>query len=426
MRVVGTLDHNFGWDGHRLLTDADLAPGAPRPRTLRGATATVAEADGARRLVRDPLGLNKLFWAPEDGDFVVAARPQRLVAEGWQLDDISAIPRGTVVDLPAAEAATSLVPDRWSSPTPVEPDAAAVAIRGALDAYLAALADAQPGRQVYVCLSGGLDSSGIATLASTHFPNATAVSFDLVVDDGEPSEDRLAAERVAEDLGMELLCADVNRADLLEHLDTVLVEGIDWRDFNVHAALVNAVLGRAIAHAARGSGAVVLTGDLPNEFLVDYHAEQYGGETFYELPRLPAAALRASLVRGLDSCHREIGVFEAFGVAVVQPYAVAVDSYLSLAPEFLALPDRKERLCRAIFGERLPSFVLERPKARAQTGGDRGGGVLGACLQNGVDADWLRRRFAELHEVEEPAALDRFIRAGRYRSAIPAMAEEGS
>ena len=418
MRVVGPLDHNFGWDGEHLLSDADLAPGSPLPPVLRGAAALAAEGADGWRLLRDPLGLNKLFWAPVGDGIALAARPKRLIAEGARLDEVSAIPRGTAVDLPGPEP-ISLVPDAWSSPDPLEPEAAATAIRGKLDSYLAALAAANGQAPVYVCLSGGLDSSGIATLASSHFENVTAVSFDLVSDRGEPSEDRLAAERVARDLNVGLLCADVDVAGLLGHLDTVLVEGIDWRDFNVHAALVNAVLGQAIADASDAEQPLVLTGDLPNEFLVDYHAEHHGGETFYELPRLPPAALRAALVRGLDSCHREIGVFESFGLRLVQPYAVAVDAYLSLSAEFLALADRKERLCREIFGERLPSFVLERPKARAQTGGDEGGGVLGACLDNGIDSDRLKGRFAELHEVDDPAALDRFVRAGRYRSVVP-------
>ena len=220
---------------------------------------------------------------------------------------------------------------------------------------------------------------------------------------------------------MPLLEADVDGDGLLAHLDTVLVEGVDWRDFNVHAALVNAVLAEAIRAAGAGSEALVFTGDLANELLIDYSPEHYKGVTYYELPRLAPRALRASLVRGLDTSHREVGVFEAFGLPVVQPYAVAVDAYLSLSEAFLGLPDRKERLCRAIFGEGLPSFVYDRPKARAQVGGSDGGGVLAACLDRGVDADLLRRRFAELHAVEEPGELDRFIRAGRYRTATPTL-----
>lgn len=418
VRLVGPLDHSFAWDGSSL-----CSPGEP-PDRLRGAAAWVERDGDGWSVVRDPLGINKLFWAEEDdGGLAFAARPARLVAEGHSLDAVRAIPRGAAVRLPGGEE-RSLVPDEWSSPSPLEPERAATEIRAALDGYLAALASARPSATAYVCLSGGLDSSGIATVVSDHFPRATAVSFDLG-GGGEPSEDRLAAERVAEELGMDLLEADTDADGLLSHLDTVLVEGIDWRDFNVHAALVNAVLAEAIAAAAAGGEALVFTGDLANELLVDYEAVTYRGTTYYELPRLPAAALRTSLVRGLDTSHREVGIFEAFGLPLVQPYSVAVDSYLALPGSFLELPDRKEQLCRMVFGDRLPAFVYERPKARAQVGGAEAGGVLVACIDRGVDAEQLRSRFAELHSAA-PEAVGGLIRAGRYRSAVPGGAREPS
>ena len=165
---------------------------------------------------------------------------------------------------------------------------------------------------------------------------------------------------------------------------------------------------------------LVMTGDLANEFLVDYHPERYRGVTYYELPRLPAAALRTSLVRGLDTCHREIGVFAAWNLSVVQPYAVAIDAYMSLGPEFLKLEDRKERLCRQIFGNLIPEYVYSRPKVRAQVGDPGvGGGVLAACADRGFDRRWLRQRFAHLHDIADPGILDRFIRAGHYRASVP-------
>ena len=80
-------------------------------------------------------------------------------------------------------------------------------------------------------------------------------------------------------------------------LDTVLVEGIDWRDFNVHTGLVNAVLAQAIAGAATDGQAIVFTGDLANEFLADYESEEYRGTTYYRLPRLSPAALPTGSIR---------------------------------------------------------------------------------------------------------------------------------
>jgi hypothetical protein len=42
-------------------------------------------------------------------------------------------------------------------------------------------------------------------------------------------------------------------------------------------------------------------------------------------------------------------------------------------------------------------------------------------VDQGIDSDWLRRRFAALHDVADPAALSSFIRAGRYSAAVPSL-----
>jgi asparagine synthetase B (glutamine-hydrolysing) len=433
VHVLGRLDRNLAWDGGRIYQDADFQVGSPAPHQLRGAAACVRQDGAGWRLLRDPLGLNKLFWSRRaDGTIAVAARPRRLVEDGLPLEGIQAIPRGCVVDLlPLGREPVeqSILPAAWLSPE--QPDAAGVeavagTIRATLDGYLAALASTHPTARAFVCLSGGLDSSSIAALALQHFPGLVAVSFDLRRRHGGPSEDRRTAERLARDLGIPLLDATVTEEELLEPLDTVLTEGIDWRDFNVHAALVNGALAAAIDRALpdqdRTSPVLVLTGDLANEFLVDYQPEQYRGRTYYALPRLSAPALRTSLVRGLDSCHREVGVFAAWDLTVVQPYALAVDAYLRLDAGFLSLEDRKQRLCRAVVGTLLPTYIYTRTKARAQVGGaDGDGGVLGVCVDRGIDGPWLRRRFAELHNVSDSTTLNRFIRAGCYRSAVPSL-----
>jgi asparagine synthetase B (glutamine-hydrolysing) len=436
VRVLGRLDPNLAWDGSRLYRDAEVRVGSGPPYELRGAAAWVRPGPGGSwRILRDPLGLNKLFWARAQGGRVeVAARARTLVDAGHPFEAIQSIPRGCVADLVAGEppaAPESIVPDAWFSadgPT-LEVEKAGREIRSSLDRYLAAVAAAHPAAPVFVCLSGGLDSSGIAALARERFPAPVAASFDLAQPGRPASQDRAIARRLARDLGLPLLEVTVTEDELFEHLDTVLVEGVDWRDFNVHAALVNAALAAGIDEAlpARepATPVLVLTGDLANEFLVDYHPERYQGTTYYQLPRLPAVALRASLVRGLDSCHREVGVFGAWGLSVVQPYAVAVDAYLALDGGFLGSEERKQRLCREIFGGLLPEYVYSRPKVRAQAGSPGlGGGVLAACVDRGYDAAWLRRRFASLHGVADPRTLDRFIRAGRYRSAVPSLVSE--
>jgi asparagine synthetase B (glutamine-hydrolysing) len=429
IRVLAKLDPSFAWDGARLYREAELAETVPSG--LRGAASFAGPTrgdgqPGGWRIVRDPLGINKLFWArAEDGTVAVATRPRQLVDDGHPLEALRAVPRGCVSDFHASASEplqSSLIPDSWSAtPSRANLELVGQQIREMLDRYLDAIATTNAFSRAFVCLSGGLDSSGIALLVREHFPDAVAVSFDLDRG-GARSEDRVTAARLARDFGMPLLEATVRPDVLLDHLDTVLVEGIDWRDFNVHAGLVNAVLAAAVAEAASDSASVVFTGDLANEFLVDYEPERYRGATYYRLPRLNPVALRRSLVRGLDSCHREVGVFGAWHLPLIQPYAIAVDAYLSLPEEFLQLPDRKERLCRAVFGDGLPAYVYSRPKTRAQVGGaEAGGGVLAVCIDHGVDAEHLRRRFAELHGVGDPGLLDRLLRAGGYRASYPSL-----
>jgi asparagine synthetase B (glutamine-hydrolysing) len=425
--LTGTLDPNFGWGDDRLHLSPDCR--AAVPSGLRGAYACASIGAASVRLVRDPLGLNKLFWAPgRDGGIRVAARPWRLVEAGCAFEEIQAVPCGVVADIDLTgngQVVTSLdAPRRRPGPDGESGAVEAIArrLRATLDQYCAALAASHPRSRAFVCLSGGLDSTGVLMLAIEHFRDVVAVSFDLLRDHGPPSADRQTAQRLARDFKLPLLEVTPTGDELLDGLDAVLKDGIDWRDFNVHAGLVNHALGRAIASAGTAGACLVLTGDLPNEFLVDYHAEELNGRTYYALPKLPTPALQTVLVRGLDTSHREVGPFQAWGLPAVQVYAPAVDRYLELPDSLLADPRRKDNLCRHLFGERIPEYVYTRPKTRAQVGDvEVGRGVLGLCLDRGIDAAALRSRFAELHRLSDASALDRFIRAGRYRAAVPGM-----
>src|SRR3954471_24383879 len=103
LRTLGELDRTFAWDGVRLYEEADLGPEAAVPLELRGAAASVRSANEGWRIVRDPLGINKLFWVEADGTLWLTARLWRLTQAGHELDAIQAIPRGVVIDAdPAA------------------------------------------------------------------------------------------------------------------------------------------------------------------------------------------------------------------------------------------------------------------------------------------------------------------------------------
>ena len=427
LRLIGPLDHGAAWAEGRLVNGDLSDPGTPAPAGLVGAVAGArAGAAGRYRLLRDPLGLNKLFWCAAGETILVSARPRRLVEAGCAFEDIQAFPPGTVADLDLEAGSARVTSLALGDPPPEACPATSVApslagqMRSRLRRFLAALATRYRGADVFVCLSGGLDSAGIAVLAREHFPNVTAVSFDVRRAGGHVSEDRRSAKRLAQHLGLPLLCVDPTEDQVLDTLDAVLVEGVDWRDFNVHCGVVNACL--ALGIAAASPGGVVLTGDFPNEFLVDYHAETYRGRVYYRLPRMPRAAQRAALVRGLETSNREVGPFQAWGLRVIQPYAAVADLFLALPPDFLEYPDRKERLYRLVFGRAIPEYVYRRPKTRAQLGDPQAGSsVLSILADRGLDDGWLRRRFAELHRVRDLAALERFIRGGRYRAATPLL-----
>jgi len=401
---------------------------AELPASLRGSAASVAPVGPNWRIIRDPLGVNKLFWTRgDDGGIVFAARPKVLVEQGHPFEGISAVPRGSITTLPADsadETAVQTIP-LWQRSAARSLEIVAAEIRSTLNRYLAALASARDGAQFLVCLSGGLDSSGIAALAREHCSGLVAVSFDLERRRGE-SDDRVEAKRLAHDLNLPLVCVTSSPDSVLEKLDMVLTEGIDWRDFNVHAALVNASLAEAIAAIPTEDAKVVLTGDLANEFLADYGPEHYAGSAYYDLPRLSPGALRTVLVRGLDTSNREVGIFGAWGLPVVQPYAAAVDSYLALPADLLGSGDGKRRLGEAVFGGLLPRYAYDRPKIRAQVGSaGEDKGILALCVERGIHADYLRSRFASLHGTSL-ASLDRFIRAGMYRAGVPASRAGGA
>jgi asparagine synthetase B (glutamine-hydrolysing) len=427
IRLLGELDPSFGWTGTELIT-ADVPAEVLPESHLRGAYASLFIHGGTAQLVRDPLGLGKLFWAVDpDGMLLFSARPWRLVASGCAFGEIRAVQSGvlTEIDLDRAEERVQSLPVPQRLPPESDllrsVEAIAVDIHDTLDRYCAALAAARPNARVFVCLSGGLDSTGVAVVSRRHFRDVVAVSFDLRRANGSASADRRTAERLAADLGLPLLSVTPSETELLEALDVVLREGIDWRDFNVHAALVNFALASGIAATQPTKEALVLTGDFPNEYVVDYHPEELGGQTYYALPRLPPAALQTALVRGLETSHRETGPFQAWKLPVVQLYGPAVDHYLALPASFLADPQRKEQLCRLMFGDAIPDYVYARPKTRAQIGDPGGdGGVLGVCLAHGIDAPALRRRFAELHHARD-SELDRFIRGGRYAVGLPRL-----
>lgn len=378
-------------------------------------------------LARDPLGVNKLFFTIDRGTVRSANYLHDLLDDGATLDRVWSVPSGHAVVVDPDGRAYALHKYHAlrfdDSDTGELEDDLVDAVRARLDVVFAGIAAIAAGRPVYVCMSGGMDSTGVAVMARRWLGDVTAVTFALAEEQerragaGGPPDDLATARRLSADLGMPLLEVVRPGDAILATLDDVLRFGQDWRDFNVHCGLVNEALARAIAADAHGRGdgrPLVLTGDTMNELMADYTPVVYRGATFYDLPRLPTAKLRRFLVGGLDSGDREVGIFGHHGIDVVQPYALCADAYAAVPAGALGDPRVKQALARAVFGDAVPEYVYARPKVRAQAASEEVGGTLGLLADRGIHGAGLAARFARLLHVQ-PEDLRGFIRAGFYR-----------
>lgn len=420
---------NFYWAG-----DAFRPPIAPdeagdwvvATRGLHGQFAFALTAGAGKiTLGRDRLGTNKLFFAIHESGRVSAANYLiDLVQRGVPFEGIYSLPAGHVAEIDLGRR--TLVLSRYFTPpvdaTRDEPvlDDVAEGIRRHLELWFARLANHFDSARIFVCLSGGLDSGLIAALARRHFRDVTAYTYGYTQGGELVSEDAGYGRQLAEFLAIPFRLVPASADDVLNAVENALVYGQDWRDFNVHCAVVNELLGNAmeqdVRRAGRATPTLVLTGDLMNEFFADYVPVAYGGRDYYRLPRLDRPSLRSILIRGLDAGDREVGVFARHGLDLVQPYGLLADSYLRLPASLVREQDSKQRLVRAVAGDLLPDWIFGRVKVRAQIGVSKEPtGILPVLLESGRDAAWLRRAFRARLAVRDDAVLNRFIRAGVYR-----------
>src|SRR5262249_35733578 len=229
------------------------------------------------------------------------------------------------------------------------------------------------------------------------------------------SEDFKAARRVADVLGIPLIPVLRPAECVLSSLAPAILLCQDFRDFNVHCAIVNLFIAETIRARFADEDVIVLTGDLMNEYVCDYQEERIEDTVYYRQPRVPPAARRRFLLRGLDAGDREIGVFNAFDLKVCQPYAALARLYLQLPADLLADPDIKRRLNAPLLRPELRTRVAA-PKRRAQIGGPRGG-TVGLLHRHRIGSEVLRKLWADMLPLSlrgnDPWDV---IQVGRYRT----------
>lgn len=268
-----------------------------------------------------------------------------------------------------------------------------------------------------ICLSGGLDSTLIAFFASQHFDNVDVVS--AVLEDNQfdyKTDSKLSDFINAKEIGLELKVnfnlISIEPKKIFKDLTKILRASQDWRDYNVHCAVLNYYISEYISKNFNTNEYIVLTGDFMNEAFADYNAEFIEGNEYYKQPKFSQKVRQRFFLNGLDSSDREIGIFSSFGLSCIQPYSFVLEQYKLLTNNDLLKDGAKYR----INGSLLPKSLLNkinREKVRAQVG-DSSGGILGHFIKNGITDKKLIKIFSEEFNLNQKFMND-FIQIGVYK-----------
>jgi len=408
---------DYYWGTSRDDAIASIIAGPP-DRPVLGQFSIVHEDQDHVYLIRDRLGLNKLFYHI-DADTRVATIGHYLydiVGETGEYNSVKSVPAGhyLTIDKNSMNVALTCYWDlsRIEEDPEFEVERFQTTADRILTDFFENLQERSGVRQFFVCLSGGLDSSLIASYAKRYLQDVTAVTFSYEA----LSDDFLAGEAFAKQLGLAFQPIVIKRQMHDETLRQVISMGQDWRDFNVHCAWVNYQIARHLRDAGHDGEAIVLTGDLMNEYVCDYTPVEYGGVSYYELPRISQGRLRRFLVYGLDSGDRELGIFFSQGFTVVQPYSLLAEHYLSVPADMLTDSHCKDKLNLALMGNANAEFYEPKNKTRAQVGSSDGG-TLGLFHDSGISQQGLEDIWKDIFlPLTKDEALDPVIRSGRYTS----------
>jgi asparagine synthetase B (glutamine-hydrolysing) len=363
-----------------------------------GQFASVEEIeDGVYRAVRDPLGIGKLFYTEtKDGKLHFS---EKFVDLFHLNSPIYSVPPGMLVNIGTGGrrelirdlGIPNIIDDTLNRKAfTSKDDRNMLSFKKRFDSRLEALFKLfgkleDEGWTFFVALSGGLDSSIIASKAAQYLKNPIASTLDL-----GKSEDSEKAQHIAGHLGIKHLVFPADEEQILLAIDKAPELCQDFRDFNVHCAALNILLATNIKQYVESHNeinskkVIVLTGDLMNEFTCDYEGEFIDGVEYYKLPRVDKKELQTHLIRGLDTSDREISVFKAFGLECIQPFAALYDLYTSIHESVLTADDPKTLLNSFQVDSVILDFI-PKVKLRAQVGSRESMGILGICHHKGLN-----------------------------------------
>jgi len=248
-----------------VVAEALLAWGEAALLEFRGefALAQVDLVDDTVFLARDPAGIKPLYWARRPGRLYVASEIKALAGLGLPVHEVPPghCGSGSADEDPDLHPYVDLLDLGAGQPTFDTVAGASAAVREAVTEAVRRRVDTD--LPVGIILSGGLDSSLVATLAARLHPDCTAFTV------GTPgSEDLEYARRLAGDLGMRHEVVEVvpRRIRAAQVREAVRVsEATEYGD------AINAVVSMEVFAAVHRAGIkVVLTGDGSDELFGGY------------------------------------------------------------------------------------------------------------------------------------------------------------
>jgi asparagine synthase (glutamine-hydrolysing) len=345
----------------------------------------MAGRDGRFVALRDPVGIKPLYWARRDGSVRFASEMHAFDPE-WQ-EAVEPFPPGCVwTPEDGLVRFASAVPDALAPVT--DPDALR---QGTRDTLVRAVEEQMMGDvNVGVFLSGGLDSSLVAAIAS-RIAAARGRRLQTFAVGTEGSADLVAARAVAEHLDCEHVEVTYTAAEALESLPNV-VRAIESFDPGlVRSAVPNYMLARTTRQHVK----VVLTGEGADELFAGYD---------YMREFSDPGALHAELERTVRSLHnlnlqRCDRVTMAHAVEARVPFLDRnVIAWALRVPPAAKQGEPEKRLLRESFDGWLPDALLWRTKAEF---GD-GSGARDA-LSEAVEATVSDAEFSAERDAVTPA-----------------------
>lgn len=295
-------------------------------------------------------------------------------------------------------------------------------IRSKIEMFLKTL-KGQNYNKFFISLSGGLDSTAIAYLAKKIFKNITAVTA-VLIDDEELAKfnknefnkqkyhDLANAINIAKELKLEHLVIPISKKAIFVNIKNILYACQDWRDFNVHCAVINYFIAKRINALFPKFNKVIITGDFMNEIFADYTEEKINSKIYYKQMRVENIQRQRFFIRGLDSSDREVGVYNYFNISCYQPYCSVIDNYLGLGKDLFLKENPKYNMNSQLLSKNIFNLV-GLSKTRAQTG-DINGGVLGLFINNNYDQEKLKELFSNIFKIKHDS-LNSFITTGMYK-----------